>query len=796
MKRPIKWPWAFALAIGICTLCAVFTQEAAQKPASQPALVNSIGATMVRVPAGKFLMGDPNPPEQLTSRDFLLPDDEDERPAHEVSVTEPFYISETAITLTQFQKFRPAYSNLGQTSPYASHVSWNDAVAFAEWLSRKEHRRYRLPTEAEWEYACRAGTTTPFWSGSQPPQPGAANPWGIEDMGNGIPEWTLDWYGRYSDAPESNPSGPAFGFARVIRGNTITKHRKEDIDPPSFYRRCANRASLAADYRGLTAIGFRIVESPAPLSKPAPARVPFFRRFVKPANGVPLKAAPDPSKPWFQQRALLPIPPEDSSPQAIMAAGFSPAIQGHNHSPGLAVCPNGDVLAIFFSSSPVSESLPNTAYIGTRLRFGANQWDAPGLFMKFADANNQSAMLWNDKGTLNFFGGGRGLPGVPFRWTRSNDSGATWSPTVLPKLIGAIGSYAPQPITSAFYGPDGTLYVATDAADAHSLLWASRDGGKTWFDTGGRTGGRHTAFVVLRDGSILGMGGKNSNIGGYMPESISRDGGKSWTITKSPFPALSTNQRPVILRLADGKLFFASDFQNHIGVAPPGVKERGAFVALSSDEGKTWKIKKLATALPHEMHVLPQRPGWPVKDRSGDASLGYATVAQAPNGIIYLISTMNHPAQEFEMNEAWILSDDARPTPMFTGKGKRIFGGESYPNERTKARWSGKIEPDGRYELDGTETWFYASGAKEYRATYKDGSKVGLETRWSSDGRVMWQWNRRADGTSVWVHYWPNGRKRQESHWRNGVASGPATLWNTSGAVIFHCDFQNGFIPR
>lgn len=571
----------------------------------------------------------------------------------------------------------------------------------------------------------------------------------------------------------------------------------EDNTFTPFYRRCANRASVAPGYHGQEVIGFRVVMAPMPYAKPWPEHIPFVDRFVKSAGSVPVAAGPDPSKPWFQQRDMFPLPPEDASTLEIEAAGFGGGIHGHNHSPGLAVMPNGDVLAIFFSSPTLgTEYAPSSTFVVARLRFGLNEWDFPELFHDFADVNDQSALLWTEGNKVNFFGGGIGLVGVPFRWTRSTDSGATWSPIKLPAILGPVGGYSPQPITSAFRGPHGTMCVATDASGAESVLWASHDNGKTWEDTGRRTGGRHTAFVVLKDGCILGVGGKNSNIDGYMPESLSCNGGRTWTIRKSPFPALGSNQRPAIIRLADGKLFFASDFQNRKQKAPAGVKQRGAFVALSSDDGQTWKIRPIATALPHEAYVFRDRGQWHEKNYGSDATLGYCVAAQAPNGIIYLITSMNHPAQEFEMNEARILSDVKGRTPMPTGPGKVLRGREAYPDGAVKATWTGKIEPDGRYELNGLETWYYRNGRKAYQVTYKDGYKTGLETYWSPDGRIIWQWDHLAGGKSIWTHYWPNGQKKQQSEWIGDVANGPATLWGRSGQVFGHYEFKNGMITR
>jgi len=800
MKLKIRWACAVLLlalmTVGFRTLASGRARLRPEPQGSQ--FVNSIGVKMIRIRVGKFRMGDLEPPTRYQPDQFLARLHYDERPAHEVTLSHDFYMSETEITARQYQDFQMSYENEGQFPPFASGMSWNDAVRFTQWLSRKEHRNYRLPTEAEWEYACRAGSTAPFSSGEQPLQPGQANAWGLENMESGVPEWVLDWYGPYPDKSLTDPVGPANGFSRVVRGGgfmAARRGKKEDDTFLPFYRRCANRASVAPGYHGQEVIGFRIVLAPMPDTKPWPQHIPFVRRFTKNSGSVPVAAGPDPDKPWFQQRALLPIPPENASTLEIEAAGFGGGINDHNHSPGLAVLPNGDLLAIFFSSSPGgAEYAPSTSFIATRLRFGSNHWDPPNLFYDFADVNEQSALLWTEGDKVNFFGGGIGLVGVPFRWTSSTDNGATWSPIKFPTLIGTVGGYSPQPITSAFRSPHGTMYVATDASGGESVLWASHDNGKTWQDTLGRTGGRHTTFVLLKDGGILGMGGKNTNINGYMPESISHDGGRTWTVRQSPFPALGYNQRPTIIRLADGKLFFASDFQDLNKRSPAAVNERGAFVALSSDEGRTWKIKRLATALPHEMYRVTPRGPWHKKNQVGYGTLGYAVAAQGPNGVIYLISSMNHPAQEFEMNEAWILSDDRGATPAPTGPGKVVHGRETYPDGKLKAAWTGKIEPDGRYELNGLETWYYANGAKAYQVDYRDGSKIGTETYWSPQGRKIWQWDHRASGGSVWTHYWPSGRKKQQSEWQKEVANGPATLWDQSGHVTGQYQFRNGII--
>ena len=188
--------------------------------AAIPTIRNSIGIKLVKIPAGEFMMGNLESIDQLR-KDYPQYDEvrfhlEDESPAHKVRITKPFYMGAYAVTLGQFRQFveathyatdgerndaisSPANSsrqgpggygynaetgkldedrnpkhnwrNVGfpQTDNHpVTNVSWNDAMKFCEWLSDKENKTYRLPTEAEWEYACRAGTRTRFWSGDNP----------------------------------------------------------------------------------------------------------------------------------------------------------------------------------------------------------------------------------------------------------------------------------------------------------------------------------------------------------------------------------------------------------------------------------------------------------------------------------------------------------------------------------------------------------------------------------------------------------------------------------------------------
>jgi hypothetical protein len=795
-------------------------------------IVNSTGMRLIPVSAGSFMMGENNPtPASLGGPEYLTYGDWDEHPVHRVTISTLFYMSETEVTIEQFRQFRPDYQGLQEYAPYAAGISWYDAVAFCQWLSKKEGKPYRLPTEAEWEYACRSGSTSLFALGDTLAQAAVPNTWGLKNMQSGVREWCLDWHGMYPETPQMDPVGPDWGFAKVVRGGGIDRN-----DP--YYCRSANRAGIAPDFppaglgpmqkriadewgeaprrpfvlhkaegvqaresypnfvrdvlgnQGNHPIGFRVVQAPAPGSTPIPTEMPFVQQCVRQICSL---ASQQVEKPYFQIRHLIAMPPDNTPPQdlsAIHSLGIHPALLGHNHSPALEVCPNGDLLAVYYTS--VSETAPDVALMAIRLRFGHEEWDMPDLFLDFPDVDDHAPLLWNDNGTICLFWGANKLAsGFPFQWTTSVDNGVSWSQVRFPIFETPVGPHSAQPINTAFRDKSGKIYIASDAEGAESVLWSSSDNGVSWRDPGGRTGGRHTTFVLLKDGRILGMGGKSSDIDGYMPESFSSDGGETWQIEQSPFSSLGSNQRPSVLRLASGRLFFAADMQRTDGFQPQTLHQRGVCVALSNDEGKTWIIIKLPGALQHEN---PKH-----REKLQGATIGYSVARQAPNGIIHLITSMTEPILHFAFNESWLLQmGNAEPdstmaggTPPATVTGVKTYE-EKYPNGKIRAKWDMATADNGLVVLHGKESWYYENGGLQWESLYNMGRKIGRENYWSPEGVKLWSWEHRDDNTDAWIQWWHNGQKKSESLWHNGMCQGTATLWDQEGRVIQQYMFTSG----
>ncbi len=247
-------------------------------------ITNSIGMKLVLIHAGSFRMGSPDEEE---GRQEL------QESAHEISISKPFYLGVFEVTQSQFGSlvgtnpsfFQKKNIDNRDTSGFpVEMVTWNDAVAFCEALSELPEeksfgREYRLPTEAEWEYACRATTSSAFsfgdskepleehaWSkggGSDPLRLDhqtnpvgmkKANRWGLYDMHGNVGEWCHDWFGLYPSVFIEDPQGPLSGSVRVFRGGGW---KSEAVDC-----RAARREGDHQMFRNLD-LGFRVALSPS-----------------------------------------------------------------------------------------------------------------------------------------------------------------------------------------------------------------------------------------------------------------------------------------------------------------------------------------------------------------------------------------------------------------------------------------------------------------------------------------------------------------------------------------------------
>jgi formylglycine-generating enzyme required for sulfatase activity len=245
---------------------------------------NSIGMQLVKIPAGEFMMGSgKSAAETAKLFDSKAEYYEDQHPQHRVQITKPFYMATTEVTQGQWKTVMgtepwKGEEDVKEGADYAaSYVSWEDATEYCRKLSQKEGKTYRLPTEAEWEFACRAGSTTMYSFGEDASRLGdyawydknaydvgekythragrkKANAFGLYDMHGNVWEWCQDWYGEdyYGKSPISDPSGPSSGSTRVLRGGSWSRS--------ALLNRSANRLWLSPDYRSyLRGLGFRVV---------------------------------------------------------------------------------------------------------------------------------------------------------------------------------------------------------------------------------------------------------------------------------------------------------------------------------------------------------------------------------------------------------------------------------------------------------------------------------------------------------------------------------------------------------
>ncbi len=627
-------------AFGTTAWLGLLLLPAQTEPAKE--ITNSLGMKLVRVEPGRFLMGQGQ--TGPTSREEWQQRDGDEAPTHPIRISRPFYLGMHEVSNAQYEQFDPDHARFrglagaskGDHEP-VTFVTWDQAVAFCRWLSKKEGKPYRLPTEAEWEFACRADTTTPFSTGAEltvadanfgrsregnrpqttlPVGSYKPNPWGLCDMHGNVEEWCLDWYGPYEAGAQTDPVGRADGIARVTRGGSYNAAQPARAPVlPTRYLRSSNRSGYLPEDAN-RCVGFRIVLGEMPSTQPLPpAPPPLNQQNVRQRPAA--RTGPAPDRPF-----VIDFPSQGKNP-TIPANSWGPIFSQHNHFAAVCVCPNGDVLAAWYTC--VSEPGRELALAASRLRAGSDRWEEASLFFDVPDVNDHAPVLLCDGKRIYHFclQALLGWDDASIILRTSDDSGATWSK---PRII--LPRHDPRHLSqpcSAFVGKDGTIVLAVDG-DKHKdeRLLTSRDGGQTWKIGQGdlrAAAGQyaiHPAAAPLSDGSIITfMRGPKP-----MPAFVSKDLGDTWQARKTPFPGISGGMKATALRLASGGLLLCSIDTSKELVGG------GTFAALSFDDGKTW---------PHIRKV--------------EGVGGYMAAAQAPEGVIYLFGSRMGCAA---FNEAWL----------------------------------------------------------------------------------------------------------------------------------------------
>ena len=393
---------------------------------------------MITIPAGDFLRGSKVSGNWQEYHDQVLAAGRgelalsdakgwelDEAPIHRVTISKTFQMSATQVTNAQYEQFDPDHVRSDwntEDDAAVGNVSWDDAMRYCDWLSQRDGVTCRLPTEAEWEYVCRAVTTTLFHTGDELPDEfiekdnrrvaqTLPNAWGLHDMHGNVEEWCHDWYGKYPEADVIDPVGRASGLTKVVRGGSDAY--------TLAYLRSGNLTSTVVDFRH-ERIGFRVVFAELPDTAPLPAESHNWQRDVSQTSND-WSQGPAADEPYFGEILSFGTPPPLDQRPAI-------PFYATNHCPATAWCPNGDILTIWWSAA--RDGCRTAVILGARLRAGAKEYDLPSQFFNAADREHCSTSLWhNGSGRLiwlNNLAPQGDWSTAPVMRSFSDDNGVTW----------------------------------------------------------------------------------------------------------------------------------------------------------------------------------------------------------------------------------------------------------------------------------------------------------------------------------------------------------------------------------
>ncbi|HML45738.1 MAG TPA: exo-alpha-sialidase, partial [Clostridia bacterium] len=452
-----------------------------------------------------------------------------------------------------------------------------------------------------------------------------------------VDEWCADWYAPYAPDAAMDPLGPSCGEFRVLRGGSHSTEAK-------YLRSGARSGSLPEDRSHGIGIRLCMMDEPRKGSHATPD-------LPSPLWAAAVSQAPASYAPYALQNPRFDAPrPFVRLPEDLKKPRYA-----HNHGPTLAICPNGDLLAAWFSCP--RESGREMAILASRLRRGAESWDEASIFWAPPNRNASCTVLMERDGALYHFNGLSACAtwaNVATAVRRSDDNGATWSPM---RIVQPDHQIVCMPSgNSPFWHSDGRAMLPCDTISVDVSVTGKRGSCLLAGDPDGEMevlpdgiAGIHAAVAECRDHSLLAFG--RANLEGCMPMSRSEDGGRSWHVEKTAFPFIHMGQRPVLQRLPGGALFLASFAREGFEMDGRRFNATGLFGALSYDEGKTWPV--LRPIVPDQAGGTFEGGAWTgtfQMDALHAEPRGYLTAAVAADGTIHLLSSGIH----YAFNEAWL----------------------------------------------------------------------------------------------------------------------------------------------
>ncbi len=645
------------------------------------ALIDVEDSGWIRLKPGTFMMGacpgpdcmKPAAPIKANNayRDKTVMADEyqgphwDEQPIHEVEISAAYELCSACVTVAGFSRYEPAHRKESVALRKArdpeepvTRVTWEEAAAYCRWLTKHDYNEgrlpedceYRLPTEAEWEYAARC-----------------ADAEGRAFAEKQVGEWCRDWWAPYAESQITDPAGPATGIIRVIRGAMDRRGRK----------RITNRCGALPQER-MSDVSFRLVRAKKGFQGTDRAPQPEARVFQNvDQKEYDWKPSRNPDEPFFK----VDMGYINRSPKNALNIPY----WGRHHVPSITWCDNGDLLATVMTCP--NDGSDQMAILLVRLRAGAEKWDLPTRFFILPDREICASILYHDRsGAIHHYNAIGIAEGKNLQASRrvSRDNGVTWSkPEIVPFHLSSSvldSGWIRWIQMDMIRRNDGSLIMARDVIRKPfgTSYFKSGDNGMSWSEMtrvgwqaeqfgkdgeqAGWAAGWHAPLAIGADGTFLAIG-RTADINDHAPLSVSTDEGQTWTYSPSEFPPISSAQRPVMMRLAEGPLmivwytdssdkWFKSKDPEGIWITDAAGKKRrvyGTFTALSFDDGKTWIHRKLVPSDP-ESPWLKSLPC-----QSGSDPNGYLSATQTPDGMIHLMSTQRY----FCFNLAWLMA----PTP-------------------------------------------------------------------------------------------------------------------------------------